>query len=140
MSEERRGPGGPPRLGSLRRERRQTSLKLLSLPSSERPRGLRRSSSLKFLPTTSTTLVDPNHHRWIGQVDKGDALILSVPPHCAKSWPCIQLFSRTTSLPHSPYHVRGMEATPPQDPDLSRRQKGPMIRPHIRTPQVQGTL
>ena len=79
------------------------------------------------------------HHR-IGRVDKGDALLLALPPHCDNSWTCRHLFSHATSPPHIPCHSRGMEATPPQKPAFRRPQKGLMSWPHSRTPQVKGTL
>ena len=140
LSEKRRGIGVPPSSGPFHKESKGTSLELLSSPLLERIRGRRRIPYLQFLPTSSVTVVDPHRHCQIGRVDKGDALILAVPPHCTNSWICRHLLIRVTSLPHSLCQGRGMDATPPQEPDLSRRQKDPMSWPHSWNTQVKGTL
>ena len=136
LSEEWRGPGGPPFLGSLRRDWRGTLMGVLSSPPLERPRGKWRSSSLQFPPTDFATVVETHHHRRIGRVDEGDALLLAVPPHCAKSWPFSHLSSRTTSPKNILYHSQVMEATPPQKPASSRPQKVPMSQPSARQPMA----
>ena len=136
LLEERRGAGGPPSLGYLWRERRGTSLELLSSPPSERPRGRRIISSLQFPPTAYATVLEPHLHRRIGRVDEGYALLLSVPPHLVKSWPCSHLFSRTTSPKNRLCHNQGMVATPPQKPAFSRPQKGPTSQPSAKHPMV----
>ena len=111
MSEERQGPGGPPLLGSLKRERKVTFMELLSLPPSERPIGPERRSSLHFRSTAYATVVDPHFHRWIDRVDEGYTMLLSDPPHCTKSCTYNHLFIRAISLPYSFCHSGGMEAT-----------------------------
>ena len=91
----------------FRRKRRGTFPELSSSPPFERLVGRRRSSYLKFLLTSYATVVDPHRHRQIVQVDKGDALLLTVLPHRAISQPCSHLLRRTTSPSSQPLPWRG---------------------------------
>ena len=41
----------------------------------------------------------PHRHLWCGQMDKGDALLLAVPPYGATHFPCIHLLI-LSNYPH----------------------------------------